>query len=240
MVGNVDPDLVFANFGDVDRMGHADVSGTTLEAARKAALASSDSQIGGFVDHLTATGRWGSSTMLVLADYSMDWSTPDRVISLQRAMDADPTLAGRTKTAQNGGADLLYYTGPANERDTAVEHMRNIAAATDGVLSVHAPAELRLGSDAGDLVAYCEAGWRFTDPYVTSNPIPGNHGHPATKPIPFFTTGGHPAVRPGISSPEPARTIDVAPTIGSLFGLPAPDGEYDGTPRTAGIDISKL
>ena len=240
MVDSADPDLVFVNFGDVDRMGHADASGTTLEAARKTALASADSQIGSFVDHLVATGRWASTIMLVLADHSMDWSTPERVISLQRAMDADPLLAGRTRTAQHGGADLLYYTGPTAERDAAVERMRSAAASVEGVLSVHAPAELRLGGEAGDLVAYCRAGWRFTDPSVTSNPIPGNHGHPATEPIPFFTTGGHPAIRSGITSAAPARTVDVAPTLGSLFHLADPDGGYDGTPRTEGIDTSKL
>lgn len=29
-----------------------------------------------------------------------------------------------------------------------------------------------------------------------------------------------------------AHTIDVAPTVGSLFGLPAPPGGYDGSART--------
>lgn len=240
MVDSADPDLVFVNFGDVDRMGHSDVSGTTVRAARTAALASTDNQIGRFVDHLVSTGRWSSSVLLVCADHSMDWSWPDRVISLQRTMDADPQLAGRTTTAQNGGADLLYYTGPDAQRPAAVERMRGLAIATDGVLSVHSPSDLRLSAEAGDLVAYCQPGWRFTDPTVISNPIPGNHGHPVTEPIPFFTTGGHPAVRRGAISRSLARTIDVAPTLGSLFGLPAPTGGYDGTPRTEGIDTTKL
>jgi hypothetical protein len=30
----------------------------------------------------------------------------------------------------------------------------------------------------------------------------------------------------------PARTVDVAPTVGALFGLAAPSGGYDGTART--------
>jgi ectonucleotide pyrophosphatase/phosphodiesterase family member 5 len=145
-------------------------------------------------------------------------------------------LAGRTAIAQNGGAELLYFTGPDAERPAAVQRMRALAEATEGVMSVHDPAELRLGPEAGDLVAYCEEGWRFTDPELVSNPIPGNHGHPVTEPIPFFITGGHSAVRRGTSSPAPATTADVAPTLAALFGLPTT--HYDGTPRTEAFNPS--
>lgn len=110
-------------------------------------------------------------------------------------------------------------------------------AAHPGVLSVKDPAELRLGPEAGDLVVFCRAGWRFSDPYIVSNPIPGNHGHPATEPIPFFITGGSPRVFAGAVLSEPARTIDVAPTVGALFGLAAPAGGYDGTARTSAFSV---
>ena len=108
--------------------------------------------------------------------------------------------------------------------------MRRLALATDGVLAVHRPGELRLGPEAGDLVVYCQAGWRFSDPDYTNNPIPGNHGHPATLPIPFFLSGGSAAVRRG-SSTARAHTLDVAPTVGRFFGLGAPRGGYDGRSR---------
>jgi hypothetical protein len=97
---------------------------------------------------------------------------------------------------------------------------------------VHEPATLRLGLHAGDLVVYARAGWRFSDSTVLSNPLPGNHGHPATLPIPFFVGGGSPQVARGVTSRAPARTVDVAPTVGALFGLSAPAGGYDGTART--------
>ncbi|WP_116044491.1 alkaline phosphatase family protein [Amycolatopsis palatopharyngis] len=231
MVEHADPELVFVNLGDVDRVGHSDLTGTTLRAARTAALVSTDQQVGRFVTHLKSTGRWSSSVLLVLADHSMDWSLPHRVISLQPRMDADPLLAGAVVVAQNGGADLLTFTGPAERRQAALARMRDLAADTPGVLSVHEPDELRLGPEAGDLVAYCRAGWRFTEPAVLSNPIPGNHGHPVTEPIPFFVAGGHPVVRQGAVSSAQARTVDVAPTVGKLFGLSDPEGGYDGTPR---------
>jgi len=231
IIEEFDPHLVFVNLGDCDRAAHSDLSGTTLQAARRAALTSADTQVGRLVDKLDSTGRWARSMLVVLADHSMDWSLPDRQITLQPAMNADPLLAGGTvKIAQNGGADLLYWTGPATQRGAAVSRMRAIALDTEGVLSVHAPGELDLGPRAGDLVVFCRSGWRFSDPSPGSNPIPGNHAHPATAPIPFFLTGGHPRVRRGVSSSRTVSTVDVAPTVGSLFGLGPPRGGYDGRP----------
>lgn len=229
MVDNVDPDFVFTNLGDIDRVGHSDVTGAlSLDVARTAALGSTDGQVGRFVQHLKDTGRWTTSLLIVLADHSMDWSIPTRVISLTSALDADSLLAGRVQIAQNGGADLLYWAGPAADRAAAVTRMRAVVGVVPGVLSTHAPAELRLGPEAGDLVVYCKAGWRFSDPNVWSNPIPGNHGHPVTEPIPFFIGGGSRRIGFGEVRTDPARTVDVAPTVGAVFGLGAPKGGYDG------------
>lgn len=232
MVDGPHPDLVFANLGDIDRFGHGDLTGTTLQAARRAALADTDLQIGRFVDHLRTTGRWSRSVLLVLADHSMDWSLPTNLISVDRILAGRPDLRASVQIGQNGGADLLYWTEPSASRAAGLAEIRRLVLAHPGVLSVQRPADLRLGPRAGDLVAFCRAGWRFTDPTPLSNPIPGNHGHPATEPIPFFVSGGHPAVRRGAVSGAPARTVDVAPTVGALFGLGAPAGGYDGTART--------
>ena len=230
MVAEMDPNLVFVNLGDIDRFGHADVTGTTVRAQRRLALADTDRQVARLVDLLRSSGRWEHSVVLVLADHSMDWSTPDAVINLHSVFEADPLLAGKVAIADNGGADLLYWTGARARRDDAVRTMRRLALATDGVLAAHRPGELRLGPEAGDLVVYCQAGWRFSDPERTANPIPGNHGHPATLPIPFFLSGGSRHVRRG-SSTARAHTLDVAPTVGRFFGLAAPRGGYDGRSR---------
>jgi len=163
-----------------------------------------------------------------LADHSMDWSNPHKIVSLKKAFTGNALLDGKIEFADNGGADLLWYTGPAGSKAAALTEARKVALATDGVLSVHTPAELRIGSNAGDLVAYCKSGWRFGDPDFYSNPIPGNHGHPATEPIPFFRFGG--LAKPGVSSSR-AYTMDVAPTVGEVFGLSAPSGGYDGIAR---------
>jgi len=234
MVEELDPHLVFVNLGDVDRVGHSDLTGGSLQALRRAALVSTDLQVGRFVAMLRATGRWRHSIVVVLADHAMDWSRPDRVVSLTAPLEDDPLLAGRVAVAQNGGADLLYWTGPAAQRERAVARMLTVARGTPGVLSAHDRARspaLRLGPNAGDVVAYCRAGWRFSDPDVVSNPIPGNHGHPATRHIPFFIGGGHPAAAKAVSS-ELAATVDVAPTIAEFFGVPgAPRGGWDGRSR---------
>jgi hypothetical protein len=237
MVDGPDPDFVFTNLGDIDRVGHSDLTGTTLRAAREAALADTDLQVGRFIDHLKGAGKWESSVVMVLADHSMDWSIPTNVVSVDLILQSRPALWSSIKIAQNGGADLLYWTGPDAERTAGLAAVEQLVAAHAGVLSVNTPASLRLGAEAGDLVAYCRAGWRFSDPYVVSNPIPGNHGHPATEPIPFFISGGSPLVAPGTVSSEPARTADVAPTIGTIYGLKAPNGGYDGTSRSGSLRL---
>lgn len=235
MVDEFDPNLVFVNLGDIDRWGHTDLTGTTLQVLRRAALLQTDTLVGQFIDSLKASGRWEQSIVIVLADHSMDWSIPTNVISLQAPLEADPMLAGKFVIGDNGGADLVYWTGPAREREKAVERIIAIASETEGVLKAwdrRAP-WLRLGPEAGEVVVFCQAGWRFSDPDpVTSNPIPGNHGHPATRAIPFFIGGGHPVVEPGKVSPKHARTVDVAPTIADFFGLRVGGRRmYDGKSR---------
>jgi hypothetical protein len=234
MVEHFDPNLVFINLGDIDRFGHADITGTTLKLARQTALADTDQQVKRFVDMLKSSGRWEHSVVIVLADHSMDWSLPDHYISLSGALAGDPLLAGKVEIAQNGGAELLYWRGAADKRAAAITRMRAIATATEGVLEAHDRANtpwLRLGARGGEVVVFCRAGWRFTDPNQSSNPIPGNHGHPATRPIPFFISGGHPIVPRNHRSAANARTIDVTPTLGRFFGITAPKGSWDGTAR---------
>jgi arylsulfatase A-like enzyme len=232
-VEQFDPSLVFVNLGDVDRVGHADITGSVeLEGARRAALVSTDTQVGRFVDHLRTTGRWASSVLLLLADHSMDWSVTTDLVSVAQILSPRPDLRDSITIAQNGGADLPYWTGPADRRDAGLAEVRRLVLAHPGVLEVQTPGPLPLSPQAGDLVCFTRRGWRFSDSTPVSNPLPGNHGHPATEPIPFRVTGGQPAVRRGVTLGDPARTVDVAPTVGALFGLRAPRGGYDGTART--------
>ncbi len=234
MVEEFDPAMMFVNLGDVDRAAHTDPTGTSIKAARAAALADTNEQVGRFVDMLKSTGRWDSSLVLVLADHSMDWSVPEQTISLKSVFDQEPTLAGNFEIAQNGGADLAYWTGPASARSAGLTKMRTLALATKGVFQAHVidqTPSLRLDGKAGDLLVYCKAGWRFSDPTQLHNPIPGNHGHPNTEPIPFFISGGSASVKKGIARSAKAHTMDVAPTLGAYFGIAAPGTGWEGTSR---------
>lgn len=228
MITEVDPQLVFASFGSTDRFGHGDYTGTTLKVARTAALAIADREVADVVGLLRRTGRWERSVLLVTADHSMDWSVPTNVISTSLLIDADPVLAGNVVPSQNGGAVCLSWIGPDADREAGLARLAVVVAAHPGVLRVVDTASERLGPKAGDLVAYCRAGWRFSDPTLVSNPIPGNHGHPATYPIPMFVSGGHPGLVRG-SSTAAATNLDIAPTVGALLRLPNPG--WEGRPR---------
>ena len=233
MIEEFDPHLVFVNLGDIDRMGHSDFTGVNVKLARQVALADTDALVGRFVDFLKSSGRWESSMVLVVADHSMDWSKPDRIVSLQPVLDADPFLAGKVVIADNGGADLIYWTGPARLRTRAIKKIRRMVRGVDGVLVAHRRDKpwLRLGPEAGDVLVFCKSGWRFSDPTPYANPVPGNHGHPATRRIPFFIGGGHRRITKGATFSAGAHTVDVAPTIAAFFGLRAPRGGWDGRNR---------
>ena len=229
------PRFTFVNLGDMDRFGHMDLTGYSLRAARNQAVWNSDHKLYQFERFLRDTGRWERSVIMVLADHSMDWSVPENVISAQGALDADPALRGRFGIAQNGGADTFTFLGDPAERDAALARLRQVVAGIPGVKSLYDPADLRLGDRAGDLVATCHPGWRFSDPTPLSNPIPGNHGHEVTLPIPFFISGGHRMVRHGQVIDRPVTTRDVAPTVAHLFGLSHDD--MDGSPAVEAFDL---
>ncbi len=233
MIEEFDPHLVFVNLGDIDRMGHVDFTGPSVRIARRLVLMDTDLLVGRFIDLLKTSGRWEHSMVMVVADHSMDWSDPDRLVSLQGVLQADPMLAGKVQIEDNGGADLVYWTGADAQRDAAIQRIRDIAKGVDGVLVAHRRDKpwLRLGPEAGDVVVFCKAGWRFSDPNQLSNPIPGNHGHPATRRIPFFIGGGHPRVPRAKNSSAGAHTVDVAPTVASFFGIRRTPGGWDGRNR---------
>ncbi|WP_197288904.1 alkaline phosphatase family protein [Nocardia sp. NRRL S-836] len=200
MIDEADPDLVLVHFGDHDREGGL---------GRPLAVRTADEQLGKLVRHLEASGRWERSVLVVTADHPVDRSSPDG--SLRGRLDADALLRNRVVIAENAGADLVSWTGPASDRDLALRHLESVVSRAPGVLSVHRPAELRLGPDAGDLVVLREAGRHLAAP----------------APVPLLVAGGDPVVGRGVSA-TPVSTVDVAPTVGRLFGLPEPPGGYDG------------
>lgn len=213
------PRYTFVNLGDIDRFGHMDLTGTSLRLARNQALANTDNKLWDLEQFMRSTGVWERTAILVLADHGMDWSVPLNLISAQGVVDTDPALRGRFGISQNGGADTFTFIGDPAERDAAVARLRQVLPGIPGVNRLYSPAELRLGPRAGDVIATCHPGWRFSDPTPLSNPIPGNHGHEVTLGIPFFVGGGHRAVRRGVVVDRPVTTRDAAATAAHAFGL---------------------
>jgi ectonucleotide pyrophosphatase/phosphodiesterase family member 5 len=262
----LDPDFLFLNLGDVDRMGHFDetggLTGGALPALRLATLQRADAQLARLVAELERSGRWGSTVFMVTADHSMDWSRRDRGVNLAPRFQADELLRDEVQAAINGGASLYALRSPDEPRaGQRLARMREIALSAPGV--EHAlyirpnpddgderhwvgrvfPQWGLAGDLVGDLIVTVAPGWRLGHaldvPEQFANPIPGNHGHPTTLPIPVVVSGGWPAVRAqtvrphtelAVTDEDPgqARNIDLAPTAAWLLGLNPPPGGFDG------------
>lgn len=265
---DLDPDLLWMSLGDVDRVGHSDPTGSLGDAtglpplARTLSLQTADLQVRNLITALQQDGRWANTVVLLTADHSMDWSLPNATVGLVEQFQADPLLAGATGVAQNGGAAIYWLLAPeAAEAPAQLARMRQIALATEGVaeawytrpnpadggeaawVGATRPDWGLTGDRTGDLVVVAEDGFRITEPTATSNPIPGNHGHLVTLPIPVVVAGGWDGlvgndVVPGLldgPDPEPdvrladqAENIDIAPTIAWLLGINPPPGGFDG------------
>lgn len=255
-----DPDYLFANLGDVDRSGHIDVTGTSgLPAEQLAAIEHTDKLVGSVVAELQARGLWESTVLIVNSDHSMDWSVPIEqaaAVDVAGVLEADPATAGRFLVAENGGAGLVYLVEPhAADADEVLAEARGILEDVPGVLEAlyREPNPLDPGADlasvhpawragthrVGELLVTVEPGYKVGSP--TSNPYPGNHGHPVTRHATMLVTGGWEGLaEPNVVAPsdpdavdtvffddtealpEQAESVDIAPTIGWLLGVPDP------------------
>lgn len=261
----LDPDYLFINLGSIDRTGHVDpVAGATAglptgaaPLARDTQLVRTDALLRLLVQELQDSGRWDSTAMLITADHSMDFSAPLATISLSDDIEADPLLAGRFTIAQNGGAALYSLRDRVDPQAPArLARLRAIAVATEGVDEalyrqpnaadggqahwvgrVH-PDWRQTGARSGDLLVTVDDGRRVTEPDLTSNPIPGNHGMTSTLRIPMIVSGGLPVrqQRIGPDTPisgalrpaEQAENVDLAPTAAWLLGARPPRAGFDG------------
>ena len=233
MIEEFDPNLVFVNLGDIDRMGHADETGPVdVRAMRQAALADTDRQVSRLVDLLKSSGRWKNSIVIVLADHSMDWSNPDQVISLTGPLEDDPFLAGKVadRAERRRRPPLLDRArrrpGPRDRPDA--RRRRRRPRRPHGP---RPPRTRRCGSARRPARSSSTArpGGGSPSPTRPATRSPATTATPPPAPIPFFIGGGHPAVpRAGRRRPNGARTVDVAPTVAAFFGVGRPAGGYDG------------
>jgi ectonucleotide pyrophosphatase/phosphodiesterase family member 5 len=248
-----------------------------IPVLRLAALQDADEQLARLEAQLRGAGAWEQTVFLVTADHSMDWSFRSARfgvgggVNLAPAFQADGLLADEVLAADNGGACLYALRSPDEPRAfERLRRMRRIALDTEGVDEAlyirpnpldgddrHTVARVHptwaLGGDyTGELVVTCLEGWRIGHstslPAEFANPIPGNHGHPTTLPIPVVVSGGWDGVRRGqvigadlelddsTEHPTQARNIDLAPTTAWLLGLNPPPGGFDGRVLTEAFE----
>jgi uncharacterized repeat protein (TIGR01451 family) len=267
------PRFAFVNLGDIDRAGHADeIGGTTSGAvtpARQAAIEDTDTQLGLLVDDLRESGTWDETVLILASDHSMDWGPYEQQVEVEAPLTtagyrldsagsppATPGGSGDFNVVGGGGTGAVYAEDEADVPEMArvLDALPGVAfvATRDPVPGLGNPTLGEVGMDHprnGDIVVFVEPHWRIGD----GNPLPGNHGHPATQQSLLLVTGGHPLLG---DSPariagepvfDPARklfsppaggpgNLSIAPTVAGLLGLGEPAGGYDGQPLSAAFE----
>lgn len=277
-----DFDFLFANLGDVDRVGHVDVTSILGEFVdilapdllgesdaailRRAVLQHTDVLLGTIIAALQTTGMWDNTVFIVSSDHSMVWSNeldPGRYVDVQAALDADPVTTGMFFTSENGGTGNVYLRDPSvSNADELLADARATIAGLDGVIealyrqpnpleeghdlaSVHPDWQVHQTPTAGEIFVHVDGDHVVGS--LSSNSLPGNHGHGITRHATALVSGGWDGVIPQevaasapaavdpiddtAALPEQAEQVDYAPTIGWLLGIPDPGGS---TPQWQG------
>ena len=259
--------------GHVDETG---VSGA-VSAFRQAAIVDTDALIGQFVDELKSSGAWEETVLIFTSDHGMDWSlnhaphfSSDTSPEAARAVDVTRSLstAGYDAYVSPGGGTAAVYTREqtaaggfprqVTASDADIPAMATVLSEHPGVAFVATPESIPgLGNptlyemgmdhpDNGRIVVFVKAGWAVRD-NISSNPLPGNHGHPETQHSLLLVTGGHrslddtPESVPGEKVYDPENklfsppsggpgNLSIAPTVAALFGIGEPAGGYDAGP----------
>lgn len=129
-------------------------------------------------------------------------------------------------------ADPEYYEGV---------NLKGVAAADAGG---RMPASIKSRhQNLGDLVLSLKPGYRFSEPSLSGNPIPGNHGHITTLHTTLVVSGGVDFLRAGqtvdsgsddhmVRSSAQGENIDIAATVAWLFGLDIDDTDFPDAARS--------
>lgn len=260
------PDFTFVNLQQADSAGHA---AGTQSGLYDSSIALADQQVKRLVDELKARGEWEKTVLILLSDHSMD-TTPAKT-NLTGSFTRAGVPKDRFTVVQNGSLDAVYLADRTDpQRFELLKQMRATALATPGVVealyrepnpvdgdiantldAVH-PGWHAAGERSGDLVVTHASGGAFSDPGLTSNPIPGNHGGPQTRDNFFAVTGGGAYLRQqrveGTAGPQfddteanpgQAENVDAAPTVMGLLGL-APPRDSAGRFLGEAFDLSAL
>lgn len=242
------PDFTFVNLHQVDSAGHA----FTPSGAYDETIAMADQEVQRLVAELQARDEWKRTVLIILSDHSMDATFTKT--SLTSAFEDAGIPSDSFLALHNGSLDSVYLANRADRgRFELLKKMRAAALATgqvdealyrqpnpaDGnamhaVDTVH-PAWRMTGPRSPDLIVTHKLGGAFTDPSMSSNPVPGGHGGPLTSDNFYAVIGGGPFVRKQtldgkvgaffddtLANPSQAENADGAATVAGLLGLGAP------------------
>ena len=208
------PCLITAWFPGADRTGHR--FGPDAPEVRRA-LERKDAALGRLVSGLDARRAFEDTTLLVVSDHGM--------LEVERRVDLDAALAAAELPATvwgGGGFAIVTVEGEeARVEEALVDRVVEVARGLG--LEAHsrarAPAELRVGNPRfGAVVVLAPPGVAVT----SSRGLRGSHGYRPDAPrmggLFIAAVRGVPA---GTKLGE-VRSVDVAPTLLALLGVPTP------------------
>lgn len=221
------PDMLALYCDDLDALGHAEGAESPKMPAT---LASLDAQLGRLIQGLKDAGVYDDTTFVLTGDHGMRTFTHGFGQSVLDALTTagyhpqflDPGASpapGTDVVMTVGGVANVYLLG-ARRTPTDIAKVRSVLAGVRHVRHVYGQAALNAlhgGAALGDLVAEPEVGWSFSvgDPAGPS----GYHGLIDVI-YPGFLIAGK-SIRPN-ARPDNPRLVDIAPTISTLLGIPAP------------------
>ena len=238
-----EPDLAVIGLAGVDRAAHR-FGPDAPECVR--AVAAADAAIGQLLDELRRLGRWGRSVLIVTADHGFDAvgptvERPYPLVTFGRELLR--AKVGGVHVIDDGRVEHVYadaLDAAATEPGAAagtLARVAELAAATPGVAEVlarvpvpgvtplaSAHADWHLGHPrTGDLLLVAARGHHFDDPFDAAQAaLLGDHGAADEAAVPLVVTGGAPQLSAAPAGTPPPATVDVAPTIATLLGLPLP------------------
>jgi hypothetical protein len=250
-----EPDLAVIALAGVDRAAHR-FGPAAPECEQAVALA--DAALGRLLDEIRRLGRWGRSIVIVTADHGFSPVAPTAeapypVVSFGRELlrakvdGVRPVADGRLEHVYVDGIDPAASDAGASA--AVLRRVAELAAATPGVAEVLARLETdgvaslaRAHPDwhvghprSGELLLVAARGHHFVDPFdVGDAGLLGSHGGPEDNTVPLFVLGGAPQIAAAGAGAAPPASVDVAPTIATLLGLPLPR-RVDGSPVPAGL-----
>jgi arylsulfatase A-like enzyme len=220
--------------------------------------------LGRLIARLRERGTWRDTVLIVTADHGFTSlvptaERPDPVIVFGRTL-AREGVEGVVAVAE-GGVEHIYAEGldpqaaSVGEAAATLARVAELARRTPGVAEVLARLPVD-GVDAlaekhpdwhlahprmGELVLVAAPGYQFVDPYDKVDAgLLGNHGGPQDLAVPLIVTGGSAAIIAAPAGSGTPGSVDVAPTVAVLLGLPTPRRLDGGAPSAAGRPIAAV